>query len=84
MSQQNLMDFGDGSSSDGEGAFTGGAMQQVARVSFDPHSSQVVGWDSIWKIIDAEEKDKSDLVAKLNAGVGAYVSNNLQPGPAAV
>ena len=28
---------------------------QVGRVSFDPNSSQVVGWDSIWAIIDGEE-----------------------------
>lgn len=53
--------------------FGGNGMQQVARVSFDPHSSQVVGWDSIWKIIDGEEQEKKTLQSKLEEGVGAYV-----------
>ena len=38
--------------------FSGGGMQQIARVSFDPHSSQVVGWDSIWNIIEGEDEEK--------------------------
>ena len=38
--------------------FGGDGMQQVARVSFDPHSSQVVGWDSIWNMIKIEEQEK--------------------------
>ena len=54
--------------------FTGGGMAQVARVSFDPNSSQVVGWDSIWAIIDGEENEKTALKEKLNQGIGAYVS----------
>ena len=53
--------------------FSGGGMQQVARVSFDPRSSQVVGWESIWAIIEGEETEKNDLKDKLNAGIGAYV-----------
>ena len=53
--------------------FGGGGLEVVARVSFDPHSSQVVGWDSIWAIIDGEENEKSALKDKLNAGIGAYV-----------
>ena len=35
--------------------FSGTGLNPVARVSFDPTTSQVVGWDSIWAIIDAEE-----------------------------
>ena len=60
--------------------FTGGGMAQVARVSFDPHSSQVVGWESIWSIIEGEENEKSALKEKLNVGIEAYVqrtSNSL-------
>lgn len=53
--------------------FGGNGMQQVARVSFDPNSSQVVGWESIWKIIDGEEQEKKTLQSKLEEGVGAYV-----------
>ena len=53
--------------------FGGGGLEVVARVSFDPHSSQVVGWDSIWAIIDGEENEKSALKDKLNAGIDAYV-----------
>ena len=45
----------------------------MARVSFDPRSSQVVGWESIWAIIEGEETEKNDLKDKLNAGIGAYV-----------
>lgn len=58
--------------------FTGGGMAQVARVSFDPNSSQVVGWDSIWAIIDGEENEKTALKEKLNQGIGAYVSRTSQ------
>ena len=53
--------------------FTGGGMAQVAKVSFDKHSSQVVGWESIWAIIDGEENEKSALREKLNVGIEAYV-----------
>ena len=59
--------------------FTGGGMAQVARVSFDPNSSQVVGWDSIWAIIDGEENEKSALKEKLNVGIEAYVQRTSQP-----
>lgn len=54
-------------------AFGGGGMAQVAKVSFDPNSSQVVGWESIWAIIDGEENEKTVLKDKLTQGVGAYV-----------
>ena len=54
-------------------AFSGGGMAQVARVSFDPNSSEVVGWESIWAIIDGEENEKTALKDKLNKGIGAYV-----------
>jgi hypothetical protein len=46
--------------------FGGGGMAQVARVSFDANSSQVVGWDSIWAIIEGEECEKTALKEKLN------------------
>lgn len=58
-------------------AFSGGGMAQVARVSFDPESSQVVGWESIWAIIDGEETEKTALKEKLNQGIGAYVEQNV-------
>ena len=66
LSALNLVGDGDGmafGSSDEEETkgFGGGGMKQVARVSFDPHSSQVVGWDSIWAIIDGEEQEKKAL-----------------------
>jgi len=67
------MNFGEGSNSSGDEAFTGGSMSLEARVSFDPKNKSVVGWDSIWAIIDAEEKDKNDLVAKLNMGIANFV-----------
>ena len=54
--------------------FSGGGMAQVAKVSFDKHSSQVVGWESIWAIIDGEENEKSALKEKLNVGIEAYVA----------
>jgi hypothetical protein len=69
------MNFGGDSGSSGDEAFTGGSMTLEARVSFDPKNKSVVGWDSIWAIIDAEEKDKNDLIAKLNAGVGKFVED---------
>ena len=54
------MAFGSSDEEETKG-FGGGGMKQVARVSFDPHSSQVVGWDSIWAIIDGEEQEKKNL-----------------------
>jgi len=33
----------------------------------------VVGWESIWAIIDGEENEKTALKDKLNKGIGAYV-----------
>ncbi len=35
-------------------------MKQIAHVSFDTHSSQVVGWDSIWAIIEGEDKGAAE------------------------
>ena len=58
------MAFGDSDEEETK-AFSGSGMQQIARVSFDPNSSQVVGWDSIWAIIDGEEQEKQALVQKL-------------------
>ena len=77
MNQDGGLAFG---SSDEEETkdFTGGGMEQVARVSFDANSSQVVGWDSIWAIIDGEENEKTILKEKLNQGIGAYVSRTSQ------
>ena len=48
-------------------------MNLEARVSFDPNSSQVVGWESIWAIIDGEEQEKNALQKKMEAGIGAYI-----------
>ena len=56
--------------------FSGGGMAQVARVSFDPNSSQVVGWDSIWAIIEGEETEKQALKDKLGQGIIKYVDDN--------
>lgn len=44
------------SGSDEEAKFDGGGMNLEARVSFDPKSKNVVGWESIWSIIEVEEK----------------------------
>jgi hypothetical protein len=33
-------------------------MDRIAHVSFDKTSSQVVGWESIWSIIDGEDQIK--------------------------
>ena len=51
------MQFGTDSSDEEESKnfACNGGMQVVARVSFDPRSSKVVGWDQIWAIIDGEE-----------------------------
>ena len=54
--------------------FAGGGFEQTARVSFDPESQQVVGWDSIWAIIEVEENDKKAFEDKLQAGIGAYAN----------
>ena len=43
-------------------------------MSFDPESQQVVGWDSIWAIIEVEENDKKAFEDKLQAGIGAYAN----------
>ena len=55
------MAFGGTGSTDEEDNFGGSGMRQSAHVSFDKHSSQVVGWDSIWAIIDGEEQEKKSL-----------------------
>lgn len=34
---------------------SGGQMKQVAKVTFDRNSSKVIGWDSIWSILEAED-----------------------------
>ena len=54
LSENNLMGFDSGS--DEEAKFDGGGMNLEARVSFDPQSKNVVGWESIWAIIDGEEQ----------------------------
>jgi len=50
----------------------GKGMDRIAHVSFDTHSSQVVGWDSIWAIIDGEDETKRAMEAKLSSSVIAY------------
>ena len=34
---------------------SGGQMKQVAKVTFDRNSRKVIGWDSIWSILEAED-----------------------------
>lgn len=77
ISAKNLGDMAFGSSDEEETKdFSGGGMAQVARVSFDPNSSQVVGWDSIWAIIEGEETEKQALKDKLGQGIIKYVDDN--------
>ena len=40
----------------------GGMIKQQASVKFDRNSSKVTGWDSIWSLLEAEEKEKSDML----------------------
>jgi len=53
------MDFN--SSSDEEEFKSGGGMQKVASVTIDKRTSQVVGWDSIWAIINAEDEEREKM-----------------------
>lgn len=39
----------------------GGMIKQQASVKFDRDSSVVRGWDSIWNILEMEEKEKLDV-----------------------
>ena len=75
------MSFG----SDDDTDITGGTIERTGRVTFDHNSSQVIGWDSIWAIIEGEEKDKDLLRDRLQNGVTDYVrerdSKPLAKGP---
>lgn len=78
------MCFGGASDSDDANDFKPeNQIAQVGRVSFDPNSSQVVGWESIWAIIDGEESEKRQCEAKMNEGVTDYIrkSNSMPKGP---
>ena len=61
-------------------------MKQIAHVSFDTHSSQVVGWDSIWAIIEGEDKGAAEkeeerlLKEKLQHGVDNFVNKQRSSG----
>ena len=39
---------------------TGNSMKQVAKVTFDRNSSKVIGWDSIWSILEEEDKQEKN------------------------
>ena len=60
MLDGDAMDFG-GSDEEELKDVDGKGMQQIAHVTFDHSSSQVVGWDSIWAIIDGEDQEKMAL-----------------------
>ena len=47
---------------------------QQASVKFDRNSSTVKGWDSIWNILEMEEKEKDQLKAGVQAGVKSFES----------
>jgi len=68
------MAFGGSSDEEETKGFSGGGMAQVARVSFDPNSSQVVGWESIWAIIEGEDTEQKALKDKLDEGIEKYIS----------
>ena len=38
-------------------------------MKFDRNSSTVKGWDSIWAILEMEEKEKDTLLSGVQAGV---------------
>ena len=65
------MSFGS-SDEEEEKNFSGAGLKQVARVSFDPNSQQVVGWETIWAKIEGEEEEKKSMEQKLQQGVNAY------------
>ena len=57
MSHANL--GGNASDSSDDFAFDNGrGMEQTAHVTIDPRSSKVVGWDKIFAIIEAEDKER--------------------------
>ena len=43
-------------------------------MKFDRNSSTVKGWDSIWSILEMEEKEKDQLRAGVQAGVESFES----------
>ena len=43
------------------GFSAGGMIQQSAGVKIDKSSGQVSGWDSIWGILEMEDKAKMDV-----------------------
>ena len=59
--------------------FDGGSVRQSGKVTFEKESGQVVGWDSIWAIIEGEENEKKALEEKLGAGVQSYVARMSRP-----
>ena len=76
LSAANLGDMAFSSDEEETKAFSGTGMTQIARVSFDPHSSQTVGWDSIWAIIEGEDKEKDAFKQKLDGGVTDYIKKS--------
>ena len=64
------MSFGSDEDTDITG---GGVIERTGRITFDHNSSEVTGWGTIWQIIDGEEKDKEQLMNRLQNGVSAYI-----------
>lgn len=80
MSHANL--GGNASDSSDDFAFDNGrGMEQTAHVTIDPHSSKVVGWDKIFAIIEAEDKERKDLEAKMDEAVGKYLDGRVVKEP---
>ncbi len=60
-------------------AFESGAgMEQTAHVTIDPRSSKVVGWDKIFAIIEAEDKERKEIEAKMDQAVLDYRNSGNQ------
>ena len=68
------MDFN--SSSDEEEFKSGGGMQKVASVTIDKRTSQVVGWDSIWAIINAEDEEREKMEQSQQKGLINFLKYN--------
>ena len=54
------------------GFSAGGMIKQQASVKLDRNSGVVKGWDSIWDILEMEEKEKEGIKSAVQRGVDAY------------
>lgn len=52
-------------------------MEQTAHVTMDPRSSKVIGWDKIFAIIEAEDKEKREIEAKMEHIVTGYFEGRM-------